>query len=306
MRLAIRVNPCYRVPTVIGAFYLLLSVLLITCLSALGYMPQEAPWASPSLYVACGLGAASWWLLRRELRRDPDQLCVYWVFFGAIVALGSLMLLFEHRILGACLTIVSCLSWVTAVVWLIWSHFAKDPRSTELRRRLGSSEIYEQAGVQLGLDVLETQDAYRGVFEVQIFLQNCWDGERRVTVELHPRRGFLGHPGGALVAMPTAPLVLRGEELGILSVPVQATSEQKVSLQVTLRTSGLGGKRVWRHRAPTIPMAIAPQLTLLIGLATLGTFWAWGGGLFVRVPAGPRAPQEAPLGAQRWRSLGSA
>jgi len=287
----------------VGIVYFALSVAIIGLLSALGSIPNLAPLSSPAPYIAAVLACLCAWLLSRELRRDVHQLSVFWLFFGVVGAMGALLLFFNHRILGAAAATFFVSTWLACVVVLARSVFVKDSRPHELMRRFGERHLFEHAGVQLALDITDTDTIGRGAFEVHIFLQNCWDKERSATVSLHPRRGFFGLPGGAEVSGPAKPVVLRGAEVGVLAIPVRLTTTDRVSLQVTLNTSGLGGKRIWRRPAQTIPMSISPSMTVVLACATFGTFWAWGGGLFIRIPAGARQHHKSTLGERRFRSL---
>jgi hypothetical protein len=278
-------------------------VAVIALLIALGSIPNVAPLTSPAPYVAAALACLCAWLLSRELRRDVLQLSVFWVFFGVVGAMGALLLFFNHRILGAAAATFFVSTWLACLVILARSVFVKDSRPHELIKRFGERHLFEHAGVQLAVELADSNAMSRGVFEVQVFLQNCWDKERSATLGLYPRCGFFGLPGGAVVAEPKKPIVLRGAEVGVLAIPVRLTTTDRVSLQVTLNTSGLGGKRIWRRPAQTIPMSISPSMTVVLACATFGTFWAWGGGLFIRVPAGPRLHRESTLRERRWRSV---
>lgn len=287
----------------VGILYFVLSAALIALLGVLGSISNQAPFTEPYPYIAVGLAGFCGWVLVREFRRDLYQLCTYWIFFGFIGVIGSLLLFFHHPVIGAVFGASVVVSWIASIAAAFRSVFIKDERPHRLLNRFGKDNLYEHAGVQIAVEIADLAAMSEGIFEVQVLLQNCWDQERSAEVMLRPRQGLIGRPGGAKVASQKEPLVLKGAEIGVLSIPVEVTTAGRVVLQVTLRTSGIGGRRIWRRPAQTIPMRFPPVITVLLGVISLGTFWAWGGGLMVRIPAAERLKKSGALGQRRWRNL---
>lgn len=287
----------------VGLTYFALSILLISFLSAIGCIPDGNPLTSAALYVALVLGGSSAWILAREVRRDLYQLCTFWLFFGVVSAVGSLLLSSEHRLTGWGLACLSLVTWVASLVVLAHAHLARDGRPNELLKRFSRDRVFEHAGVQIAVEPPDAAALAEGIFDVRIFVQNCWDAERTASISLAPRRGFAQVPGGAEFANRVAPLRLQGGEVGVLSIPVAVTSADRVRLYVELRTSGAGGRRIWRRPAQTIPMNVSPLATVLLAILSLGNIVAWGGGLVINVPPGTRKTRGLTLPEQRWHQL---
>ncbi len=287
----------------VGLTYFALSTALVVLLSAIGYVPEINPLASVPVYVALVLAGIAGWMIVREIRHDLYQLCTYWAFFGFIAAMGSLLLILSHHLLGFVFAGLSISAWIASVIVLVRARLAKDERPNELLRRFKREHVFEHAGVQIAVEVPDEAALISGVFDVRVFVQNCWDAERSVSIFLLPRKGLVQVPGGAEVAVPTDPLMLQGTEVGVLSIPVVVTTPSRVAIYVELRASGTGGRRIWRRPAQTIPMSISPIATLLLTIVSFGTHWVWGGGLIVRVPSGPRRVGGSMTLQRRWHRL---
>jgi hypothetical protein len=150
--------------------------------------------------------------------------------------------------------------------------------------------------VHLALD-MATAGPAGGIARLNVALQNCSTGRRKVSVE------FRAENGPSLPSRLKVKRKLAGGEAGIaeLFVPLPSAFCGRYVLVAEVNVSGFFGRRLVVERGQEFENAIAPEETALLAA---GGMLRWGGGLRVAVNVGRSSLVEAQAPqAAAWRSL---
>ena len=212
------------------------------------------------------MGAGCGW----QWRRDPEEAAPIVGFFTAITAIACGAYVWNasgpHPIALA-VTIVSVLLFALCVWTLIATHFGNDTAPDILRAR-GLSPIWESAAVQFAFERIEPP--YEGSTAwIELLLQNCGSGERRVVLGLVPDKK-------GLVTGPPANLTLGGSDVVRVKVPLGAPAGTAGVHRVCvhLDVDGAVGERTRRRHGTRYEKPVPVALTI----AALFAGHIYGGG----------------------------
>jgi hypothetical protein len=232
-----------------------------------------------------------------ELRRDPWDFAVFGAATGTIGAMiFGLVALVDRRPTpyATSAAIVSLAAAIAAGVTLWRLSRAADEVPNVLADQFGKGALLESDGVQLVV-VPPAEVSAREAATLQLFLQNCFDAAREVSVRLESdgrARRLLYDP---------RPVARLGPlEVGVLAIPLRARPGPAgwAELVASVSADGAGGRRVRRWRARPATKRIRPWVQ---ALAFVTGHLVWGGGIPIRlridtVPEGT-SPPPLPAGS---------
>ncbi len=221
------------------------------------------------ILAAVGLVLAGGLLV--EFRRDRYEFCMFVGMFSFITALlcGAWVFAIEGPgPLSVALGIVTTLAALSCGAYLLVIRRSRGPHPDLLRALVGRKHVSELAGVQLAFTLPEAKVEAGEQTELNLYLQNCWNHPRTVSVELsQDTRVTLSR---AVLHFPMQFSVdLDGAMVGRVRVPVLAHPESKdrFILRPEVKVSGKGGERVRQWRARGYSNPVSPLVTMLGCLA---------------------------------------
>jgi hypothetical protein len=267
----------------------------------------EGDGSAITLAVVAGAAILSVLCLWGAWRYDPVSFARFAAVASLLSGLFAIILLWQwDRILvGA--VVVLALSAVVGIGigrWLWRYHHADDPVPDVLSELFDRSLIMERLDIQIVYALSEARLSPLGATELQIYLQNCCAGPRRVEAKLRTRRAGWKRPRGSLRLPPSESFELGGGEAGYLSVPVQASEDADGAFDVVLElhVRGSRGARIRKWRAPALPTHYPWWFSIL---ALAGGQLLIGGGAKARIEvAADGSPGDADVTAgSRWHAL---
>jgi hypothetical protein len=245
-----------------------------------------------ALALACGLlGALSAFV---AARLDRITFLRFVAVVGLVISLIVGALLLEAESVGAAtLALGGAAALVAAYAGLqLWRYYrTSDPVPDVLRGLFDEAAIMERSGIQLAGIAQPASVAPGSALEVRVYVQNCWDGPRRVRVELAAQRPlFRGR--GRLQPNGPADVELRPCEAGHISFTCTATHDAAgpFDIWMSMSASGSRGERVRRRTATPLSVKWPLWFTLL----ALPWGIVHGGGARVRIHVRADGPRGAP------------
>jgi len=216
-------------------------------------------------------------LLILQARRDMHEVCVYLAIFGSITAFISGAIIHGTEEINYIVVTVAVLATVSVIysfVYLIREKFITDDIPNVLIEKFGKERIFEAEGVQFVVDHNGESVKAGDFFEIELYLQNCFDNELTMCVSLdnsrknrkrmeYPTESEFIVPGGAVISV-------------VIPVKVNVDAKKKFSLTAGFRVKGSGNKRIRRWRAAT---HTPPTTGGLQAFALLGGVLISGGGM---------------------------
>lgn len=265
----------------VGLLTAALSVLLLVFLEGVG--------PTPGFVAATGVVFAAlllFWVARRDL--------------DAVLALLAVCALMTAGFTGLYLYFHPSAGWTPAAAMIGAALLGLFLGSATIRRRdSGSAEFPDVLGHRFGLrTLLETEGIqFTGTLTpgdddaphlITIYLQNTYDGPRRVTVEFDAA-GYAQY----LRISPRSVVQLGPAEVSSVTLPaVSHPKGGRYPLYFSLRVEGSDGRRVRYRRAQTATTRVTPGMTA--ALLVVGHV-AYGGGVSLTIDPLPADLWEAEL-----------
>ena len=261
-----------------------------------------------SWLVALAALVTTSWLLVLEAKRDPATvakfLCLVMLFYLGITALvaghpgsGDSGLPMSPSAWGMVIGGLAVFASIAAGSGWIWYRIVSRPDSVPdvLAGRFAADSLFEEGGV-LWSGTQSAQDLADHA-QLDLYFQNCTDGERHITVTLQDSAGLLRTQGHIDVPTPVE-VALDGGEVVKLSVPVRAGSKpaNDAQLFVSVVVRGTAGKRIRKVRGRLTRKRVGRSTQLL---ALAGGMALWGGGVAFRF----RVPERSVSNSERPRAV---
>jgi len=257
--------------------------LLTAAFASMEFVVDERP-PNPTMYwvFAISMLFAAFTMLV-EAKRDLHVFCLFAAFAafvtGIVTGAIALMGMKPHPV-AASVAILCGIVIVLCLVYVFKNQYGKETLPNILREHFSQAAIFEVEGLQFAATQSNKEIPAGQGFEIQAFVQNCWDSERTFTFGLKAEtRLSLNKAGLKFCKDPT--VVLPGGAVAVISIPVLAdpNAKGKHTLTAMPKVVGSGGLRVRRRRAQGYSSGIPAWLTLL---GPLFGFIAWGGGMKFR------------------------
>jgi hypothetical protein len=283
-------------------FVLVWALVILALLVCLVVLALVADGNRGPVALAVGAGAQTVLVggLALEARRDPHDVAAFGLAVGVGGALVCAILLFVVHGAGAIPKVVAGASVaVAAVSGLALLRISREAEEypNVLAERFGKAALLEADGVQLAISVPAALAASEPG-AILVFLQNCFDAERKVAIRLEA-----GGWTKRLLLEPRPEATLAPLEVGVLAIPIGARPGPAgaAAIVASVSASGLGGRRVRRWRARTATKRIRPWMQ---ALALLSGHFVSGGGIrftvrVAEVPEGTAPPPLPPTSFQR-------
>lgn len=211
-----------------------------------------------SVMVGC-LGFAALGLLI-EARRGLYSACMFLLIFSLLAGAPGLVtpLLGPASPIALGMLAVSASLFIPSLVYVVRSQSAGGRHPDVLAGNFGKEAVLEYEGVQL-VTVAPAEVDAGSVFELQLFLQNCWSGPRTFELGLV----VVGSSGADFptVQFDQRPRVVLGPlEVGELTIPIAigaGVAPASLALEGSPSVAGMSGMRQ-RVRRLRFSVAIAP------------------------------------------------
>jgi len=206
-----------------------------------------------------------------EAKRDLHAFCMFTAvatFVTGIVTGAVALLGMKPHPIAASVAILCGLIIVFCLVHVLKNQYGKEFLPNILMQSFPQSAIYEVDGMHFASTQSHTEVLAGQGFEIQVFVQNCWDTEKTFTfgLKIETRLSF-NRAGMKFCKEPK--ISLPGGTVSVMSIPVvaEAKAKGKYSIVASPRVTGSAGTRIRRRRAQGYRYGNPTWITLLGPLA---------------------------------------
>lgn len=245
--------------------------LILLLFMAFGYHEPPDRWYEKPIVRLCAAGVILCLIV--EALRDFYIFCEAMLVICGVAGIVSGVIAWrnwrpsEPPVTAIAVSIGTFLGALGALLYILRNQSDRRSLPNVLRLRFETSHIFEAKGVQLVLDPIWQSVSPGQTGDIHVYLQNCWNAERTITLEIQGKGGVLPSGDGLLYPSETS-VTLGGAVVGSLSIPFRAESgaQGNYSLLLIARVEGSGGARVRKRRERAYPSGL-PVWFQLLGMA---------------------------------------